>query len=290
MKRKLGVSGEPVFLEGAGKPTEERQSFLILSLIKVAISLNILLRFEIKGLHSTRTLAQNVIYSGLCHRFPTCIPKRGDLIFGTGNCQLVSGSMVRSYLNSGFLLIGLGPTGMIFSAFADSIGLGRPGIGLTQLSGFVIGGLVSAGGLLKAYPKSTKTLAFFLTMICMSGILYMGLRPDAPKYRKVFLNFEHFGWRDFAINTVGFLPLGYLLMLTFESGQKERPKASLFKRAIIVAGAGVSISLFLEVMQYHITPGRVSSLFDWVANTLGTLVGIVLYSVMSITRRNVKEH
>ena len=54
--------------------------------------------------------------------------------------------MVKAYHNSGFLLIGIGVTGMILSTFADSIGLGGHGFGLMQLSGLVLGGLVSAEG------------------------------------------------------------------------------------------------------------------------------------------------
>ena len=88
-----------------------------------------------------------------------------------------------------------------------------------------------------------------------------------------------FCWPDAAINTVGFIPLGYLLMLSSQNRQKEQG-ANLIKRAIIVAGVGVLISLFLETSQYYFIPGRLSSLYDWVFNSLGILAGIALYIVI----------
>jgi glycopeptide antibiotics resistance protein len=115
----------------------------------------------------------------------------------------------------------------------------------------------------------------------VGGILYVGLKPNPFKYvqYEVLLDFNSFDWHDFAINTVGFIPLGYLLMLSFGNRQKDQ-RANLFGRAIIVAGAGGLISLFLEMSQYYLISGRQSSLFDLIFNTLGTLLGIALYIFM----------
>jgi VanZ family protein len=65
-------------------------------------------------------------------------------------------------------------------------------------------------------------------------------------------------------------------MLSFGNREKNQP-ANLFKRAIIVAGFGGLTSMLLEISQYYLISGRQSSLFDWIFNTLGTLVGSAMY-------------
>lgn len=181
-------------------------------------------------------------------------------------------------MDSGALLIAAGVTGMLVSTFADSIGLGRQGFGLMQLSGLVIGAILTTAGLVKVLFHDARILVRFLGGIYLSGILYVGLKPDPSESNrhKSLLDFNSFGWNDFAVNTLGFIPLGYLLMLSFKNRQKYQ-KTNLFKQATIVAAVGGLISLFLEVTQYYLISGRQSSLFDWISNILGTIAGIVIY-------------
>jgi VanZ family protein len=171
---------------------------------------------------------------------------------------------------------------MLVSAFADSIGVGRPGFGVEQLSGLVIGALVTMAGLVKVLLADTRILIRVLAGIYVGGILYVGLRPNPFKsvQYKVLLDFNSFDWHDIAINTVGFIPLGFLLMLSLGNQQKDQ-EANLFKRTMIVAGFGSFVSLFLEMSQYYLISGRASSLFDCISNTLGTLLGIAVYLVLS---------
>lgn len=189
--------------------------------------------------------------------------------------------MVKRYLSPGFLLIASGVTAITLSTFADSIGIGHPGFGLKQLSGLVIGFLMSMGGLLNVHTINTKIVARVLTVICVGGILYMGLRPGSfnPFKHGVLLDVSYVDLQDFAINTMGFVPLGFLLMLCFKNRRKDQ-RANLFKRAIIVVGVGGLISLFLETSQYYLILGRDSSLFDCISNTFGTLLGISVYLIL----------
>lgn len=181
-------------------------------------------------------------------------------------------------MRMGVLLIAVGVAGMLVSAFADWIGVGHSGFGLEQLSGLVIGALVTVAGLVKVFFTNTRIFVRVLAGIYVSGILYVGLMPNAFKCRqyKVFMNVGSLDWHDLAVNTMGFIPLGYLLMLSW-GNRKNNQRAHLFPRAIAVALVGSLISFFLEFSQYFSIPGRDSNLMDLIANILGTLVGIFIY-------------
>jgi len=131
----------------------------------------------------------------------------------------------------------------------------------------------------------TKIFARLLGLCYVSGILYMGLWPNTCKciQYKELLDIRFFSWQDFTINIMGFIPLGYLLMLNFGNREKAK-RATIFKRTILATLGGGVISLFLEVSQYYVISGRQSSLFDWIANTLGTLIGIATYLVLRGTK------
>ena len=117
-----------------------------------------------------------------------------------------------------------------------------------------------------------RTWARALSTIYLSMILFAGLRPSTfnHTYYKIFLDIGRFNGFDLLLNTVGFIPFGYLLMLSFG----ERPN---FKRAMAVAGFGTLISFLLETSQFYFIPGRVSSMIDLVTNIIGTLLGITLF-------------
>ena len=176
------------------------------------------------------------------------------------------------------LLIAVSVVLIAVSVFADSIGIGNPGVGLDQLSGVVIGILLGMAGLLRDHLRSTTTWARVLAFIYVAGVLYIGLTPRhyAGIHNKVLLGASSFGWRDFAINTAGFILLGYLLMLSFGDRKNGEKTFSMLQKAGVAAALGAFVSLFVEIAQYYLISGRTSSLIDWAANTLGTLGGIAL--------------
>jgi len=188
--------------------------------------------------------------------------------------------------NPGVFLIGVGLVGIATSAFADSVGIGHPGFGLDQLVGLVIGAFVSVVGLGKVLFLDTQKLARVLAALYVAGIFYLGLRPFPLETgpHGMLLSVGDFHWRDFMINTVGFIFLGYLLMLSLRIRQALPREFPLVRRAIAVTVAGGVISLFLEVSQHYLISGRYSSLIDLIANVFGTLVGIAVYAVLEQKR------
>lgn len=76
--------------------------------------------------------------------------------------------------------------------------------------------------------------------------------------------------KDVAINTVGFVPLGFFFYAYWSS---VRP---IKHAALITTALGFAVSLTIEVLQSHI-PTRDSGTTDLITNTLGTFLGVRLY-------------
>lgn len=173
---------------------------------------------------------------------------------------------------SGYLLIGIGICGMILAVIYDFIWSHRSYFGMTQAAVFVIGAIVALQGLHRvAYPRA-KVRVGLLLMIYLAGILFMGLKPTTHKYVQTlrFLDATYLPTRDFIINIVGFVPYGYLIMAYLFSGPS---KGSRLIRVGLAVTAGIVTSLLLESAQYFI-PGRISSLYDLIANTAGAGLGV----------------
>jgi glycopeptide antibiotics resistance protein len=188
--------------------------------------------------------------------------------------------MKKRFFFSGYLMVAVGLIAMAMSIFADAIGIGFPGFGLDQLAGVILGFFALSAGLLGFYPTNKTRIARILAGIYVSGVLFMGLIPKhfSGSQVQLFLDAQTIFSRDFFINTIGFILIGYLFMLSAGTKETDKGVGHLFKKALLVVAAGGVLSLFLEVAQYYLIPGRVASSADVVANAFGTMLGIFLYA------------
>ena len=76
-------------------------------------------------------------------------------------------------------------------------------------------------------------------------------------------------WEDVLLNVVGFIPLGFFVCAYLSSRRTRRAALA----AILV---GAAVSLAIELLQVYI-PVRDSDMTDLLANTSGTLAGVLLY-------------
>jgi VanZ family protein len=76
--------------------------------------------------------------------------------------------------------------------------------------------------------------------------------------------------KDVAINTIGFVPLGFFFYAYWFSVHPIK------HAALITTTLGFAVSLTIEVLQAHI-PTRDSGTTDLITNTLGTFLGVRLY-------------
>jgi VanZ family protein len=126
-----------------------------------------------------------------------------------------------------------------------------------------------------AWPLSQAyaALVVYASLYPFSGWRDQGIAPweffwsPLPKYWTGF---------DVAANVAGYVPLGFLLALSFLRRGSRRFAPTTNSAAIAVAVlAGAVLSLWMEALQTYL-PARVPSNVDFALNVAGTLVGAVL--------------
>ncbi|MDO8177388.1 MAG: VanZ family protein [Undibacterium sp.] len=124
----------------------------------------------------------------------------------------------------------------------------------------------------KASPFSRASLVAYLVLIVYASwypfsgwkinnlAAILDVVKQWPRYWSVF---------DVAVNVLGYMPLGALLVFAVYPRVKRR-------WAIFLASlCGVLISMTMEGMQYFL-PSRVTSLLDVITNAIGTLLGAII--------------
>lgn len=172
-------------------------------------------------------------------------------------------------LNVLLLIAGIG--GMLFTAGFDFFKKGVSHFGLFQFAGFVISAIVSIAGLRTIGVLRSKARDCLLLLVYLAGTLVMGLRPmhGGLAASRGMLQDLGFSFRDVAINIIGFVPLGYLMMSWMPPADRFHRKSSAL---FLCLAACTGLSLLIESLQFYI-PGRSSSALDVFFNGLGAFGG-----------------
>lgn len=110
------------------------------------------------------------------------------------------------------------------------------------------------------------------------------LLPAIIPFKKPLLDYSRLrsnGVMDITINFLGFIPLGFFLSWWFH---QVRPQVPFWSWAAAIL-CGFALSLLIEVCQAHM-PTRSSSFNDLLCNTLGAIVGTVLFHYIALHGRH----
>jgi hypothetical protein len=100
--------------------------------------------------------------------------------------------------------------------------------------------------------------------------------------RRVFVsplvdfNFSRSFVRDFVVNIIGFMPLGFVLMLTLRNFSGNARQSGI----VYVVAIGFVVSFGIELLQSWM-PSRSSAQLDLLLNTLGAYFGAVCFTLIS---------
>lgn len=158
------------------------------------------------------------------------------------------------------------------------IGTDNIDLGIIQLSGVIICGILMLFALRRIFFPHQLVLEWVLIFSYLAGLLIVGLKGGVldPLQSDIYLDHSNFNLIDTFINILGFLPLGFLLSAALSG------KISQLKTGLTCFAVGAFISLLIETMQFCCVAGRYSSLYDLIANAFGTLFGYFLFLVYAV--------
>ncbi len=128
-----------------------------------------------------------------------------------------------------------------------------------------------------------KTSAWPLSQAYAALIVYASLYPFAGWRDQGIAPWE-FLWSplpkywtgfDVAANVAGYVPLGFLLALSFLRRGNRRQQTSNINATLIAVLAGAGLSVWMEALQTYL-PSRVPSNVDFALNVAGVLLGAVV--------------
>jgi hypothetical protein len=94
-----------------------------------------------------------------------------------------------------------------------------------------------------------------------------------PPFLEAFWRLRDWGWgfwKDVLINVGGFVPLGFFFCVYFSRSM------SVTRATLLTIIFGCAVSFLIEVGQYYL-PTRESGSWDLITNTLGTVLGALMY-------------
>ena len=121
-----------------------------------------------------------------------------------------------------------------------------------------------------------KVLKFWKTIIIAFIILYGSLTNSNNLSKIGFLSIPNI---DKLIHFLFY----FLLAFTFISSLYKVTKLKKYDQYIITFVLSISYGLIMEVLQYYITTTRSADIYDAFANTLGCILGIIIFKYIKST-------
>ena len=82
---------------------------------------------------------------------------------------------------------------------------------------------------------------------------------------------------DKVIHLFMYLGFAFLCLWGYRKPYQEREKAFRRKACLLTLAIGILYGALTEVMQETLVPGRVGSVYDWLADLIGCVMGVLLF-------------
>ncbi|MFP4444345.1 MAG: VanZ family protein [Spirochaetia bacterium] len=164
---------------------------------------------------------------------------------------------------------------LLFSAFG-LVSLIQSGLRLAPVVGIVVGAALILSSLIHRFDSPKRRIYYLILLgLYIIGVLFIGLRPRSTGIWHIprpsqLLTLEYPSTWDTLINIIGFIPLGFLFVITFRYIKRL---AGIWKQVLPAVFLSTAISLLIETGQHLLAAGRSSSLTDVITNTIGAVIG-----------------
>lgn len=86
-----------------------------------------------------------------------------------------------------------------------------------------------------------------------------------------------------------YLGFAFVCLWGYRKPYREKGKAYRRKAIILTIVIGIVYGAVTEIMQETLIPGRVGSVYDWIADVIGTLLGTLFFYFFSQNRNKLKN-
>ncbi len=94
---------------------------------------------------------------------------------------------------------------------------------------------------------------------------------------------------DKLAHLIMYLGFAFITLWGYRQAYQEQGKAYQRKAIMITLAISLAFGALTEVMQHTLIPGRVGSLYDWIADAIGSLIGAVFFYFFFRNRNNLKN-
>lgn len=121
-------------------------------------------------------------------------------------------------------------------------------------------------------------------VICAAVILLLTGLPGSflPKQKPIF-------GLDKIAHLLMYLGFAFLCLWGYRKPYRENGKPYRRKALWITLAIGIVYGALTEIMQEALIPGRVGSVYDWIADLLGAVLGVCFFAFFNQNRNKLKN-
>lgn len=94
---------------------------------------------------------------------------------------------------------------------------------------------------------------------------------------------------DKVIHLIMYLGFTYISLWGYRKPYQENGDAYRNKALWLVLVIGILFGALTELMQETLVPSRTGSVYDWIADTIGSLLGVAIYYFLHRSRNNLQN-
>lgn len=94
---------------------------------------------------------------------------------------------------------------------------------------------------------------------------------------------------DKLAHLVMYLGFTFITLWGYRKPYQDNGRAYQNKAMAVTLTLSLAFGALTEIMQHTLIPGRVGSLYDWIADAIGSLIGIIIFYFFYRNRNNLKK-
>ena len=94
---------------------------------------------------------------------------------------------------------------------------------------------------------------------------------------------------DKIVHCIMYAGFTFISLWGYREPFREKGKAYLRKASWMILAIGIVFGALTEIMQETLVPGRIGNVYDWIADILGSIIGVVIFYFFFQKRNKLKN-